>query len=110
MKRFICILTMMIVLAMGTCQAATYTLPEKMYNQLAIGSGLKGSFYLTAEGEKFRTPFLDAVTDAEWMLRGIRSGEDLHYYLFQSNEQEEQSLKSEQCFDNNSFVLGFRQL
>ena len=95
MKRFICILTMMIVLAMGTCQAATYTLPEKMYNQLAIGSGLKGSFYLTAEGEKFRTPFLDAVTDAEWMLRGIRSGEDLHYYLFQSNEQEEQSACTE---------------
>lgn len=86
---------MMIVLMTGICHAASYTLPEKMYNQLSIGSGLKGSFVITAEGEKYRTPFLDAVTDAEWTVRGIRSGNDLHYYVFQSNEQEEQSAFSE---------------
>ena len=94
-KRFISVVLLLIILTTGTCHAASYTLPEKMYNQLAIGSGLKGSFSVTAEGEKFSTPFLNAVTDAEWSLRGIRSGEDLHYYVFQSNEQEEQSAFSE---------------
>ena len=38
---------------------------------------------------------LNAVTDAEWSLRGIQSGSDLHYYLFQTNEKEEQSAFSE---------------
>ena len=75
---------MLIILVTGTCHAASYTLQEKMYNQLSIGSGLKGTFSIKAEGEKFRTPFLDTVTDAEWSLRGIQSGSDLHYYVFQT--------------------------
>ena len=94
-KRAVSLIIMLIILVTGTCHAASYTLQEKMYNQLSIGSGLKGTFTVTAEGEKFKTPFLDAVTDAEWLLRGIRSGSDLHYYFFQSNEQEEQSAFSE---------------
>ena len=94
-KRFISMIMLMIILVAGTCHAASYTLPEKMHNQLSIGSGLKGSFTITAEGEKFRTPFLNAVTDAEWSVRGIRSGNDLHYYVFQSGDQEEQSAFSE---------------
>ena len=94
-KRFVSMIVLMIILVTGSCHAASYTLPEKMYNQLSIGSGLKGSFTVTAEGGKFRTPFLNAVTDAEWSVRGIRSGEDLHYYVFQSNEQEQQSAVSE---------------
>lgn len=94
-KRFFSMIVLMIILLTGTCHAASYTLPEKMYNQLSIGSGLKGSFRISAEGEKFSTPFLKAVTDAEWSLRGIRSGEDLHYYVFQTNEQDQQSAVSE---------------
>lgn len=94
-KRIIALIVLMIILVTGTCSAATYTLPEKMYNQLAIGSGLKGTFTVTAEGEKFKTPFMESVTDAEMYIRGIRSGEDMHYYVFQSNEKEEQSAFSE---------------
>ena len=94
-KRVIALIVLMIILVTGTCSAATYTLPEKMFNQLTIGSGLKGTFTVTAEGEKFKTPFMDSITDAEMYIRGIRSGEDLHYYLFQSNEKEEQSAFSE---------------
>ena len=94
-KKAISVIIMLIILVTGTCHAASYTLQEKMYNQLSIGSGLKGTFTVTAEGEKFSTPFLDAVTDAEWLLRGIRSGSDLHYYVFQSNDQEEQSAFTE---------------
>ena len=94
-KKVLSVIIMLIILVTGTCHAASYTLQEKMYNQLSIGSGLKGTFRITADGEKFSTPFLDAVTDAEWSLRGIRSGSDLHYYIFQTNEQEEQSAFSE---------------
>ena len=94
-KRFISLLVLAIILVTGTCHAASYTLPEKMNNQLSIGSGLKGTFTVTAEGERFRTPFLEAVTDAEWDIRGICSGNDLHYYVFQSDEQEQQSAFSE---------------
>ncbi|MBR2661223.1 MAG: hypothetical protein IKE15_07435 [Clostridia bacterium] len=94
-KKVFSMIIMLIILVTGTCHAASYTLQEKMYNQLSIGSGLKGTFSIKAEGEKFRTPFLDAVTDAEWSLRGIQSGSDLHYYVFQTNEQEEQSAFSE---------------
>ena len=50
-KRIVFLIAMALILTIGTCQAASYTLPEKMYNQLAIGSGLKGSFTVTAEGE-----------------------------------------------------------
>ena len=94
-KKLVLLLALLMLVIAGPCRAATYTLPEKMYNQLAIGSGLKGTFTVTAEGERFRTPLMDAITDAEWSLRGIRSGEDLHYYLFQAGENEEQNALTE---------------
>ena len=96
-RRIMSLIILMIILVTGTSYAASYTLPEKMYNQLSIGSGLKGSFVITAEGEHFNTPFLDTVTDAEWHVRGIRSGNDIHYYVFQANEQDEQYALSELC-------------
>ena len=94
-KKCISVIVLLMILVTGTCYAATYTLPEKMSNQLAIGSGLKGTFTISSEGEKFNTPFLKVIKDAEWSVRGILSGKDLHYYVFQSNEKEEQSALSE---------------
>lgn len=94
-KRFISVIVLLIAFITGSSHAAGYTLPEKMNNQLSIGSGLKGSFSVDAEGEKYSTPFLDAVTDAEWAVRGIRSGDDLHYYVFQTNDRDEQTALSE---------------
>ena len=94
-RRLISVIVLLIVFVTGSCHAAGYTLPEKMNNQLSIGSGLKGSFSVSAEGEQFSTPFLNAVTDAEWAVRGIRSGDDLHYYVFQTNDREEQTALSE---------------
>ena len=85
MKKGLVAFLVTLIFLIGTCQAASYTLPEKMHNQLAIGSGLKGTFHVSAEGDKFDTPFLKAVTDADFSLRGITSGKDLHYYLFQSD-------------------------
>ena len=85
MKRIICAIFVLIMFLSGTATAASYTLPEKMQNQLAIGSGLKGTFTVTSEGDISRTPFLNAVSDAVYDLRGMASGHDLHYYLFQEN-------------------------
>ena len=84
-KKIICIITGIMMLLAGAANAATYTLPEKMQNQLAIGSGLKGSFSVTAGGEISKSPFLNAVCDATYDLRGMSSGHDLHYYIFQDN-------------------------
>lgn len=103
-KTLFTLLALILVLATCTCQAAEYTLPEKMHNQLAIGSGLKGTFSISSEGEMFNIPFLKdifdtrflrTVSDAEYNLRGILSGKDLHYYVFQSDEQDQQKALSE---------------
>ena len=85
-RRIICIVTGIIMLLSGLANAATYTLPEKMQNQLAIGSGLKGTFTITADGEISKTPFLGTVCDATYDLRGMSSGHDFHYYIFQEND------------------------
>lgn len=83
--RIICIIIAVAMLISGVASAATYTLPEKMQNQLAIGSGLKGTITVLADGELAGDPFLKAVSDATYDLRGMASGHDLHYYLFQES-------------------------
>ena len=104
-KAVISLITLILVLIIGTSQAVSYTLPEKMYNQLAIGSGLKGSFVIAAEGEEFRTPFLEAVSDAEWSIRGIASGKDYHYYIFQADDNEQQTAVNELYRKENVFYF-----
>ena len=94
-KRLFSLIILMMVMAVGSCHAASYTLPEKMYNQLAIGSGLKGTFTIAAEGDAFDTPFIRVISDATYNIRGIMSGKDLHYYIFQTDDQEQQSAFSE---------------
>ena len=91
-RKIICIIAGLILLLTGTAGAASYTLPEKMQNQLAIGSGLKGTFTVTADGEISKTPFLNAVADATFDLRGMASGHDFHYYLFQENNGSQTNL------------------
>lgn len=104
-KSLICIIVIMVLALTGICHAASYTLPEKMNNQLSIGSGLKGSFTITAEGEAFRTPFLKAVTDAVFSIRGISSGKDIHYYVFQGDEQDKQSAVTELYRKEGTYYL-----
>ncbi len=103
-KSLFAVIALILIMTVCTCQAADYTLPEKMYNQLAIGSGLKGSFSVTSDGDTIDIPFLKnifdtrfirTVSDAKYSIRGIASGKDLHYYIFQANEQEQQKALSE---------------
>ena len=94
-RKIFLLLIVLLIMVIGTGFAASITLPVKMHNQLAIGSGLKGSFSITAEGERFNTPFLNQVKDAQFYVRGIQSGNDLHYYLFQKGEDELQTAVNE---------------
>ena len=70
--------------------AVTYTLPEKMSRQLAIGSGMKGSFVLNAEGDSETAAALRLFNQAEIQVRGMMSDKDWHYYLYQTDEAENQ--------------------
>lgn len=111
-KTLACFIAVILILSAGFSLAASYTLPEKMHNQLAIGSGLKGTFRITTEGVKTVFPFLNAISDAEFNLRGMSSGDDFHYYVFQTDEKENQSALSELyrtngvCYFRSDMVQG----
>ena len=93
MKKFICCLlclSIMTVIASAAFAAVSYTLPEKMEKQLSIGSGLKGSLTITAEGSDPLLLSLEPFSGVEMQVRGIKSGEDWHVYLYQAGENESQ--------------------
>ncbi len=85
----LCIILTVIYIATGLA-ATTYTLPEKMEKQLSIGSGLKGSFTLYAEGNDPIVLALDPFLNIPLQMRGMRSEQDLHYYIYQAGEDETQ--------------------
>ena len=81
--------------------AVTYTMPEKLSRQLVIGSGLKGSFVLNAEGSSGAAAVLSVLNGAEIQVRGMASDEDWHYYFYQTDENEnqwDQALKACELF------------
>ncbi len=96
MKRTFCmVLCCLLVFVCSAGSAVTYTLPEKMEKQLGIGSGLKGSFVLKTEGTNSWLPFISPYAGAEYQLRGMMLGEDLHYYLYQTDAEENQWARTE---------------
>lgn len=111
-KRFMGLLALILVLSLGAASAATYTLPEKLQIQLSIGNGLKGTFTISSSGELAGTPFLKAVSDAEYSLRGMSSGEELHYYVFQTDQNENMTgmtelyRKDDICYLRSDMVQG----
>ena len=69
----VCILIMILVLVTSAsfASAATYTLSEKMEKQLEVGSGLKGSFTVHAEGNSDLMVLLKNLNDREIQIRSI---------------------------------------
>ena len=69
----VCLILMILVLTLTTCfaTAATYTLSEKMGKQLEVGSGLKGSFTVHAEGSSELMTLLKNLNDREIQIRSI---------------------------------------
>ncbi len=105
MKRLAAVLLSVILLSvLSVGSAVTYTLPEKMSRQLIIGSGLKGTFSMTAQGSvpAFFPAFLSG---AEIQVRGISSGSDWHYYAYQSDESEKQWARTDLYHhDDNTYL------
>lgn len=106
-KGLICLLCLILVTvyAGSALAATTYTLPEKMDKQLAIGSGLKGSFLLTAEGNDPLVLSLNPLLNIPFQMRGMKSGQDWHYYLYQATETEEQKGLTECYFQENTLYF-----
>ena len=107
MKKTIClILTVLTAFCFLTAaSAAGYTLPEKMERQLQVGSGLKGSFVIHSNADQELSPFVHSIRNAAYEIRGIRSGDDLHYYIYQPGEGETLSSLTEFCRIGNTGYL-----
>ena len=85
--------------------AVTYTMPEKLSRQLVIGSGLKGSFVLNAEGSSGAAAVLSVLNGAEIQVRGMASDENWHYYFYQTDENENQWARTDlQRKDGNVYL------
>ena len=86
--------------------AAGYTpLPEKLEKQITYGSGVSGSFTVSSEGEISGTPFFRAVSDAEYAIRGLVSGTDLLFSVFQVDQHEQQTGNTELYKNENQYYL-----
>ena len=107
MKKVLCvILTVLLFTASSAAYGAVeYTLPEKMQKQLDIGSGLKGNITLHAEGSDALVFAFQPFQDVELQIRGIKSGEESHYYIYQEGENEAQNGLTEFYNDGNRLFL-----
>ena len=76
--------------------AVEYTLPTKLSRQLEIGSGLKGSFVIETEGTGEIPESLALLNGAEFQIRGISSGGDLYYYVYQTDAAQKQGTGEEE--------------
>ena len=100
----LCILLVILPAATGLA-ATTYTLPEKMEKQLSIGSGLKGSFQLSAEGKDDLLLSLEPILNVPFQMRGMKSEDQWHYYVYQAGENETQKGLTECYYDGTQTFL-----
>lgn len=100
----LCLLLALLPVASGLA-ATTFTLPEKMDKQLSIGSGLKGSFQLSAEGTDPLVLTLSPMLDVPMQIRGMKAEEQWHYYIYQAGENESQIGLTEAFYDGQKYYL-----
>ncbi len=79
-----------VICAVPAVASMDYTLPEKMSKQLSIGSGLKGQFTITAEGNSPLVLALEPFLNTELQMRGLTQEGESHYYIYQDNGDETQ--------------------
>ena len=93
MKRMLCCLLTAVLFVFFTASAfaAAYTLPYKMQRQLEVGSGLKGSFVIHSNASAEKEPLIHALSKVEFEIRGIRSENNFHYYIYQPGENEDRN-------------------
>ena len=91
MKKWLClVMTLVMLAACLPSLAASYTLPEKLYRQLAYGSGLKGSFTLETTGDADWAQALSALSGVDLELRGICTDGVWQYQLYAQDEAGDQ--------------------
>ena len=85
-RRFGFVLTMIMILSLlASACAGGYTLPQKMFKQLQVGSGLTGSFVIHGNADQNSQPLLNILQNTEFEIVGIKSDGYLHYHIFQSD-------------------------
>lgn len=104
-KTLFVFLMIMSILVCSISFAASYTLPEKLEKQITYGSGISGSFEITADGDIADTPFFKAVSDAEFSIRGLVSGKDYLFSVFQADQSEKQTVCMELYKDEITYYL-----
>ena len=107
MKKVVCLLLCVILTGISAVSfaAVSYSLPEKMQKQLEIGSGLKGTVTLHSEGNSPVVLALHPFQDVELQFRSLRSGNQMHAYLYQAGENEEQKGLTEFFNDGNNLYF-----
>lgn len=105
-KKLCCLLTVVLFLfSISSAFAAGYTLPFKMQRQLEVGSGLKGSFVIHSNASAEKEPLIHALANAEFEIRGIRSENNVHYYIYQPGENEDRKNLTEFSILDNKYYL-----
>ena len=94
MKKMFCFILMMILVlfAFYPACAELYTLPQRMYKQLFVGSGLSGSFVIHGNADSARYPFLNSIENSEYEISGMNAEGFLHYHIYQSNNDEDRNI------------------
>ena len=107
MKRMLCCLLTAVLFVFFTASAfaAAYTLPYKMQRQLEVGSGLKGSFVIHSNASAEKEPLIHALSNVEFEIRGIRSENNIHYYIYQPGENEDRNNLTEFSILDNKYFL-----
>ena len=95
---------MLVMISAESLAAVDYTLQEKMQKQLDSGSGLKGTLQLHGEGNDPFILSLQPFQDVELQFRGMRTGEQGHYYFYQAGDDESQKGLTE-IFDDGSSLF-----
>ena len=105
-KKLCCLLTVVLFLfCVSSAFAAGYTLPFKMQRQLEVGSGLKGSFVIHSNASAEKQPLIHALANAEFEIRGIRSENNIHYYIYQPGENEDRKNLTEFSILDNKYYF-----
>ena len=107
MKKRICFLltVVLFLFSVSSAFAAGYTLPFKMQRQLEVGSGLKGSFVIHSNASAEKQPFIHALANSEFEIRGIRSENNVHYYIYQPGENEDRKNMTEFSILDKKYYL-----
>ena len=105
MKRMVCILLSLILISSISFAENSYTLPEKMANQMKVGSGLKGKFTLHMDGTDPLILSLMPFQYTEMQLHSIQKEDKKHISIFQAGENDSRIALTELLKENEIWFL-----